>query len=306
VSVKINFFNSISSDEVKKYKFDSKIEYYYSSSGRRNILEFQDEGVQVSIDSSNGEWTSKEFGLGVNMLLSLENGEDLYDNKIAYDNSELGLAILWSSPYSKKRGVMEAKKLSNINDRQYFKFDKYFAPNTFHGSIDLEFALILLKKSDRNDIFSINNTQGVHLAEFGRKSIRLDGSGSIFPVVNIHDKSKPLWSIALEYNDPEIDLFHDTVKIELNTAHKDYKYIDVRNKELYCERLVNEIFAHAIAQFLLNLYDEGQMKDIKNKDYDQLSVMQVAKYIIDTKGFDNTSVVTITESILKYFDKKGA
>lgn len=305
MSTKINFYKTLVHDDVKRLNTSTSFSFYYVEDSKRKKLNHKEDGQFISLESEDGEWDCEKDGIGIECNIIIDNVAMLFEKGIVYDDSELGLCCLWNSVESKQKGILGVEIIKKQEVSQVFHYEKFFNSKTYYGSIELEFVLVLMKESIHTENPAINNTLGVRLGELCLKMIKLDGSGSIFPIVNINDKKGPLWAIVMDYGDPSQDLFCDAVKIELNIAHKDYKYIDLKNKDYFCNRLVNEIVCNAIIKLFLKLKIDKSLDNLEAQTCCEGSVLQVIKYLIETKGFRTDSVETISDSISRYFETKG-
>ncbi len=302
---RLSLFKVLSNKQKELLNIELALNAKYNDQGKIKELSLKKEGNQYSLDSSDGLWNMEEYGLNVDLGLSLTNACILYGSDgIANGDSEISMVVTWKSSSSKERGVFNPQSIKNINDAQVMSFSNEFARNTFHGVIELNVQLVLTKPGTPSEI-TLNNTQGVIIGDIEKLFINVDGSGSLFPIININDKEKPLWQIKMDFADPTQDLFVDTFKIILNTAHKDYVFIDLSNNEKCCNRLIIEIIQQSIIALLSKLLNENYLINLENIDYQEGSVLQVAKYMIDTKEFDVSSIESIIDSVSRYFDKRG-
>ncbi len=302
---KLNLFKVLNDKQEKELSLVSELECWYLKNDEKVLLKCNKEDNQYSIESSNGDWNIEDHGLGINYMVKLRNASKLFGiDGIAEEDAKISLIITWKSSKSKERGVFELQRLQNEDCEQIFNFEHFFRRNTFHGVIELNVRLVLEQVGTKR-YASLNNTQGVIIGEIGKVFINVDGSGSLFPIINICDKEKGLWSVKMEFTDPSQDLFVDCFRIVLNTAHRDYKFIDISNTDKYCSRLISEIIQQSIIVLLTKLYSDGFLENITNIDFQDGSILQVVKYMIDTKEFDVSSIESIVNTVSKYFDNRG-
>ena len=302
---KLSLFKVLSDKQQESLNIQSTLNAWYHNNNEDKELKLHREENQYSLESVDGLWNIADYGFQINIKLSLDNACILYGlDGIADESSEISMVVIWRSSQSKDRGVLEPQYVQNKNETQILSFSKRFEKQKYHGVIELSVRLVLTKSGTCENI-SINNTQGVIIGEIEKLFINVDGSGSLFPIINIHDKEKSLWQVKMDFTDPTQDLFVDSFKIVLNTAHKDYILIDLSNKEKYCSRLVTEIVQQAIIALLTKLLNEKYFIELDSIDYQEGSVLQVVKYMIDTKEFDVSSVESIINTVSNYFDKRG-
>lgn len=302
---KLNLFKVLNEKQEKELGLKSQLDCWFIKDDQKILLRCNKEDNQYAIESTDGCWNIEEYGLGLNYTVKLSNASSLFGiNGIAEEDAKIGLVLTWKSSQSKERGVFESKVVQNENKEQLIVFEHFFKKHTFHGVIELNLRLVLEQPGTGRNL-SLNNTQGVIIGEIEKIFINVDGSGSLFPIINIYDKNKGLWSVKMDFTDPSQDLFVDSFKIILNTAHRDYKFIDVSNNEKYCSRLISEIIQQSIIVLLTKLFSDGCFININEIDFQEGSVLQVVKYMIDTKEFDVSSIEAIVNSVSKYFDNRG-
>ena len=150
------------------------------------------------------------------------------------------------------------------------------------------------------------NQYGCILGELDSKFvIRLDGVGSVFPVYEIHEPGQPLWYVKCDWDDPTYDLFSDCVAININTAHKNYKYLD-KTKRTFDEQLLKEIMASALGVIITKLKEQENYWDVTTigEDLQSGSVSEAINYFINTLEWDVSGPESLSLSIRKFFDQR--
>ena len=139
----------------------------------------------------------------------------------------------------------------------------------------------------------------------GKFVIRLDGVGSVFPVYEIHEPGQPLWYVKCDWDDPTYDLFSDCVAININTAHKNYKYLD-KTKRTFDEQLLKEIMASALGVIITKLKEQENYWDVTTigEDLQSGSVSEAINYFINTLEWDVSGPESLSLSIRKFFDQR--
>lgn len=296
----ISLYKSLSEDDLKQV-FTSKISFYFKNDSIKEDLDVAEtNGNTYSLESSNGLWDSIENGLGINISIELINKDKIFTT--CYLDSVVAVCAFIYSNESKFKKVSKLFEIDCNTNNQVFENDIYIDKETITGSLCIEFHLFLLK-SGNGSSNSINNTKGAILGKFGFINVMLIGDSSLFPVFNKPMNNKPLWEFIYDIQDPYTDIFVDSCHINLNSAHKDYKLIDV-NSEAYCDRVFVEIMKSSIFQFLCMLKVENALANLDDT-FEDGSVLQVAKYLVKTHGIKVDSIESIAISLNDYFDKFG-
>ena len=117
-------------------------------------------------------------------------------------------------------------------------------------------------------------------------------------------------------NDPRFTPWGlDAVKIQLNKAHKDYKYINQDVKTKFSPVLLREILASAVSLYINKLQEIAKkyeqecqgLQDFLNDDTDWAPgcVAEVVKgFQSEPMNIDFTSPIETSISVHKYFDLK--
>lgn len=279
--------------------------YLYKHNDEEIELEITEKnGDTICLQSNDGMWDSIDKGLVIETTVSLKDIHKLFNENIAYNDSILSLVLLVYSNESKMKKTFEILELTSAtNDEQVCK--TFSIPShKITGVLTIQGIVILKRASLNANKNFINNTSGAILSKLEYTNIMLSGNGSLFPIFNVSKPNEPLWSFYMEINDPEYDMFLDKVRVELNTSHKDYKFIDVTQNDTYCDRLVLEILHNCIFQFLCTLKCEGLLKQIDD-DFLDGSIMQAAKYLVKTHDIRVDSIESIADSLNRFFDKNG-
>ena len=279
--------------------------YLYKHNDEEIELEISEKnGDTICLQSNDGMWDSIDKGLIVETTVTLKDINKLFENNIAFADSVLSLVLLVYSNESKMKKTFEILELkSTTNDGEICKTFS-IPPQKITGVLTIQ-GIVLLKKASLicNDK-SINNTTGAILSKLNYVNVMLSGNGSLFPIFNVSKPNEPLWTFYMELNEPESDMFLDKVRVELNTSHKDFKFIDITQNDTYCDRLVLEILHHCIFQFLCTLKNEGLLNQIDD-DFLDGSIMQAAKYLVKTHDIKVDSIDSIADSLNHFFDKNG-
>lgn len=260
------------------------------------------------IESEKTDWSSIQNGIKVRINAQISNCKFLNENNpnaIAFPNSELSIALIWVALESRDQGFAMEVPLQSIDAVQNLSFDVDFPKGKYHGTIVFSFVLLLNKPGDVSSTYGINNTKGIILGILDKFKLRLNGEGSIFPVFFQDIKGEELWKLSLDIDDPESNMFDQSIKLLINRKNPDYIYLD-RKSSKYCPRLEKEIMAESISEFLIYLQDNfpKEFSNIKMEDYSEGTVLFAAKYML-SRIVQTDSAKEILDKVREEFTKEG-
>ncbi len=173
---------------------------------------------------------------------------------------------------------------------------------------NVEFTTIIYLKSAGTPLYNeehLANEYGCILGELDKFIIKLDGSGSVFPMYEVNEPSQPLWYVKCDWDDPTYEQFSECVSIYFNTAHKNYKYLD-KKKRTFDEQLLKEIMASALVIVITKLKEQENYWDVTTTG-DELqngSVSAAVNHFINTLEWDVSTPESMSLSIRKFFDQR--
>lgn len=288
----------------------TKYSFFYSDKDGEEY-ELSDEPVEALssicyIKDENGIWTQDDYNIGFRRRYCLRTFQCLFGPEgIACRNGTLGLAIIWTSSDSKQRGVIPVGTFS-VSDQIFEAVaEKHFGRAQLRGEVKLSTVLYLANAgSPEDDELHLADKNGYILGELENYTIRLDGSGSAFPIFEISEPGQPLWYVKCDWVDPTVDALSDCVSINLNTSHKNYKFID-RKQKYFNEQLLSEIMASAVSVIVETARLSGFWDSIMGNDnLEQGSVGQAIFYFHETLEWDLSSPESVSLSARKYFDQR--
>lgn len=255
------------------------------------------------IDES-GNWDPDKDNLIVKRKYSLEQCNCLFGGSgIACSNATIGIAVVWHSKDSKQRNAIrvgQIRKDGNTSFKLYYNFGNA----CLRGAIGFKTILYIDEPGTpfRDEAFA--NTYGTLLGELDQCLIHVDGNGSMFPIYEVYEPGQPLWNIKCSWEDPTCDLFADTVEININTAHRNYIYLD-KSKHRYDPQLMLEIMASALSIIVEKLKaDPCWDETVAGTGFQHGSVSEAIYYFISTLEWDVSTSETMALSIRNFFDNK--
>ena len=311
MSKNILLFPSLNDDLIGRIRFQkTKYSFFYTDNDNLE-RELQDEPVEAMssiycIKDESGEWDQDNNDFCLRRKYCLRTFQCLFGpSGVACKDAILGLAIIWTSSDSKQRGVIPVGTFSYRDQILDVKVEYKYEKAQLRGLVNFTTVLYIAKSgTPENDEMHLANTNGYLLGEFETFTIKLDGKGSTFPVFEVSEPNQPLWYIKCDWIDPTVDALADSISINLNTAHKSYKYID-RAQRTFNSQLLAEIMASAISIIIEKLRASAYWNQIiENDTLEEGSVGQAVYYFYKTLEWDLTTPETVSLSARKFFDQR--
>lgn len=306
-------FPSLSDDIFACIRFQGEDYSFFYSSGNdsqsldKNALEGGGDIKTFSLVDPHGIWTPELYGWGFSRSIHLMSTQFLFGNQgVAPINATIGVGILWVSSASKQRGVIKIGKLTSDSIPVLsFAVSNRFLPMQLRGRVEFSTVLYIADAalSVSSEEGHLANMPGMLLGELDKVYVELDGSGSIFPIVEVTEPVQPLWYLTCNLDDPTQDLFTEAVQLNLNRAHKHYRYLDNKSTD-YDERLIKEIMASALTILITKLRTREDWAAIESgENLVHGSVAEAVQYFSGTLGWETSSPDALSLSIRKYFDR---
>ncbi|MFW2491719.1 hypothetical protein ACN077_24655 [Clostridium chromiireducens] len=283
---------------------------YKSGNGIQPLIaeKISEDSAIYTASDSKGIWNCDNYNIGIIKHYEFKNISILFgENGIACRDSVIGAAIVWTSPDSKQRGVINVGEIRNNCEELSFHTEYFFEKAQLRGDIRFSTILYIKKCGNPSDNEQhLANECGCILGELDNYYLRLDGNGSMFPIYEISDKKKPLWTLSCEWEDPRYDSFSESIAININTAHKNYKNLDKSKVIHYDEQLMKEIISSALTIVIMKLKSEACWNDIATgyTQFEDGSVAQAVSYFITTLGWNVDKAENISRSIREFFDER--
>lgn len=279
--------------------------FSYIHESQRLPLEVEENGDTFhTLKDQRVDWSLDEDTLVIEREVTIYGCSCIYEGgntPLVCSGAEIGVAVVWTSAESNRRGVFNLGTL-----------DKYSYKNTFclHGELFqlrgiVEFTTILyLKKSGtpKSNENHFANIEGTVLGELDKYIIKLDGTGSMFPIYIENNPGAPLWNVSSNWDDPSYDLFSESVRINLNCAHKQYKFIDKDDKN-FIPHLLAEIIASALAVVVEELRMEDKSFNCFT-DFREGSVAAAIYYFSNTLEIELSSPSRTSLSLRSYLESR--
>lgn len=212
---------------------------------------------------------------------------------------------MWTSPDSKQRGVVKIGEICYEDDHKEFSIDYEFPKGQLRGAIELTTIISLDRIGATNKGEEhLATIQGCLLGNLDSIFIRVDGTGSVFPIYEINDANLPLWHVKCDWEDPTVDSFNECVQIYINKADKSYKFLD-QTKKTFNEQLLIEVLSSALMIIVLNLKEQDYWECVSNNQgFERGSVVEAVNYFINSLEWDASSIEQLSLSIREFFSKR--
>jgi len=316
MSTTIYLYPSVT-DDIRENLFQAK-PYRFTYTGRDgtdNDLTYEEAEVTSSVNclKTDGVWNADNFNLCVRRTVALKGYKKLFGpDGLACRNAKLGMGFVWTSADSKQRGAIpiiafgiseEEQKEKSDHSFVQGEIDAEFAPARLRGDIEFDVMLYIAQAgTPASDEMHLANQEGFILGTLDSFVLRLDGTGSLFPVFEVFEHDKPLWSVRCDWIDPTVDSFSESVSININKAHSNYKFID-RTQKTYCSQLLVEVMSAALCCIMEKIRSEKYLDQMLGTDeMEPGSVGEAVRYFANTLNWDFSTPDRLSLSIRKFFD----
>lgn len=309
-----SLYQGLTQDHLDRIRFQTQeFSFKYSTDNDDRSLESSvlDAGGNIltySLSDPAGKWTPDQYDWGFERTISISTPFLFGPNGVAPSGATLGIAIVWTSKDSEQRGVIPIHEFDSSSGKTVRATAEHrFRRCQLRGRVELT-TVLYISESDRHVSDKerhLANTVGMVVGELERVYIVLDGSSSMFPIVEVSEPVQPLWFICIDKNaNPATDQFVDCVKLNLNTAHKDFNRINQASEE-YDPKLMQEIMASAMTTLILTLkQNEEFWSELESgEEFEHGSIGEALSYFINVLKWQVSTPESTSVSIRKYFDK---
>lgn len=245
-----------------KALIDLSIENDFNVSYKRGdyLCKMNHEKISESNDKTyivtcpNDDWKPNLDNLIITGRISIKNPNRLFnENKIADDDSTIGVAIRAYCKESKINitntiGEFRKSYTDLSNSSVTLGYDMYFKKSELSDKVCFEIFLYLKQKGNVTTIFA--NEVGASLGEIYNFELIIEGNGSLFPIKIFGDKTKPLWTMDISYDDLDQELSSRNICLKINNLHKDFKILgsnDINKENIY-------LWKEILAAFFENIF----------------------------------------------------
>lgn len=280
---------------------------HYTTEEKISNLEYTniDDTYEAYYVDSSGTWNPINNDLNCFGRLSISNVNTLFNEcPIASHDTILGVAI---TVYCKLSKVNFTKSIGEIKYNQYndilnFDYNFYFPSKSLSQSINVEFSVYVKECNSTTGPFA--KIKGSNLGIIKSFELKIEGSGSIFPIKIVEDINKPLWSMNINYDDLNDDFSIQSVCIKINKSHNDFKYLGSEAIDANNYYLWKEVLAGFFTNILL--YSKDDFDSLEENEYKEGSMGNFINYIISNFQISKSDIsnpIILSEKIRLFLDK---
>lgn len=262
---------------------------------------------QIRINELDSRWTPELHGLTVKQTIIFKKFNAFFgEESITSIENKIGLA---AKIYSRESNFQETVILDEFytgDNESIFDLVKIFEENELRGSVSFEFFIFLrelnIKEKFQADMVGTILTEEPIL----EYTLLIDGDGSMFPIVEVYEVGKPLWSVNMSWEDALAEPFNTNyVSLVINRAHERYKdLVSVKSKQsMY---LLDEIMITAMAMIMQKVLIEDlvSIEEIKDEALDG-SIGKIIWYWYSSFDINVHSLASISESFHQYMENSN-
>lgn len=284
--------------EQSGFKYSTPSFSYQSENDLLNIELNEEFDNTLFIHEVDPNWDPNHNNLIIKQELTFENPTVFFgEDGVTHKENKIGIAV---HIHSRTTNYQAKKKIGHIENKENpvtFSFVHEFEKDILRGEMYLEFFLYLEEMNISTPLQA--DKKGLRLSEdlMPPLVILVDGIGSIFPILEIHDKGAPLWQVEKNWADPLDDPFDiSTVHLRLNVAHSEFKRLKEEKtslSRLYMGDIMIQVMSGVINDVVNN--SNYVLSDAENAAPD--SIIAVVKYWVDTFEVNTTDYFSIINSL---------
>lgn len=268
-------------------------------------IQVPDQYFYLNMNDLDKTWTPELHNLTISQIFKFNNYKRFYGvESITQEGNTIGIAAHIFSRDSSFQTTIPLTFFRNEENEYQYSLRYDFPENSLKGKIQVEYFMFLQELNNHGDyqadIVGSRLTEQVILSY----TIAVDGSGSMFPIVDINEPGDPLWAIETNWNDPLEESFNSSfLSLRLNQAHPRYNNL-VSAKGKVDAYLMNEILSSSmsiITQSILFGEEPITLEELRDNSMDD-SIGKVVYYWIDNFNIEINSPATISNSFHKYLE----
>ena len=306
--IKSKLYKMIDLDDIKS-DYSTTFEFFYGEKEKKRI-------DLINMDDSNGnyykfdddsEWLPNNDKLLLNVSFKMNNVKKLFGNKaFCYQDTILGIGLEWKAHDSRLKNCIKIGEFDKQNDNIVFKKENILI-NDVYSNISFKIIIYVVKPGTFDYYNYYGNKEGLILFSNTELNLLMKGNASMFPIEYIISPSGPLWDVVNDNVSLEDDFDLENIRIRINTAHKSFKYIDIKNIDNFNEDMFNDVVSSALTLMILSIKESCQVSSFEfDDDIERGTVAQALLYFRDTLNFKiNNSATELANSIKVFLDKRG-
>lgn len=287
------------------------ISFYYKNG--ENVYPLEKVGDEDSnifaLKDRQGYWTPNNYEFLLKWEVTTKDVFRLFGSEssvsCACTNASLGIALQWYSKDSRQRKTVPIAEFNKDSDDKTITAETSFAKGQLRGNV--MFELVVYLKTSGEPLANEShfaNVPGYVLGTICSMGVELDGSGSEFLIFEIDSPNGPLWMVQYDGNEPESDMFSESVEIRLNRANKNFNLINRNDKEHFSKPMLVEILANAMITVVEKVRDLDRDFDCLDNP-EEGSVAMALKYFNEKLSWNFDDPISTSTSIRKYFENNN-
>ena len=225
---------------------------YRDSNGFVKSISKKDSSDQdnFEIPGKDCQWNPETDGFIIQRACTVNRPKLLFDlsTGISCPDSELGIALVLLSRDSSQRQVFPYQgSITNQVQPCELVLEAIVPAQTYRCSVELK-TIIYLKKSGSSDIPFLCNKEGTVLGPLSITRLYMEEQSPEFPtrVIKLGHK-EPLWKLEMNWDDPRVDSFDESVRVIINESYPGYNEIwGIKADEKKKNALKVEIYSSAM------------------------------------------------------------
>lgn len=245
-------------------------------------------------DDVSGVWSVEEHGLNLEYEFKWTHPEILFaDSSIIGPNDLLGIATRILSYDSRQRFILGRgiKTIDSSIREESFHYSIQIPPGKIRKNATIE--IILYVQESEYEVIRPGSVLGIIYSD----TLLFSGDGSIFPIETSSYDENFLWKLFIEYEDPRVDRFDQSVMLSLNEKHPRYKELKL-DTEPMSNVAFREILAQAIFLIINKMKESEYFEDIcSNNNLESGSIGEAVYYMIVNYGSNYKDPLTLSNDI---------
>ncbi|SDN79181.1 hypothetical protein SAMN04488053_103259 [Alkalicoccus daliensis] len=311
MSVQLSFYPEIDDDLLVKMGVQlGEVNFsYYKNKTYQLSAQYPDgnkSSQTIFLKDHEDFWEPDKHNLTIRQKMTVTQPSFLFGSDgVARKRSTLGMGAIWTCKSSNHRGAVEICNFTDGGNSLTPELELKFPEGFLQKELSIQIVIYVKESAEAlsEEEEALADLPGTILGTINRFNVVIEGSGSIFPIVEVAENDKPLWWIVCSWTDPQEDSFdEENVKLCINTAHKNYKHVydgkNVRNSPVFIE-----IMGSAL-EIIINRTkcSECWTSLIQNHNNAPGSIGEAVYYFIDTFGWEYQDPQRLSTSIREYLE----
>lgn len=271
-----------------------------------HIKGFEDKDIYELVDE-NSEFEQCNDKLYLDINFDIKNGKYLFGKYgLVYDDTVLGLGLEWKSKKSKIRHCIKIGQfdINSASKELLFKV-KDVELTELNSDTTFNWIIFVIKSGTEIPGVFYANQEGLIIGRKTLWTIKGEGEGTLFPIIEYGNVNEPLWKVNTFIEDAYIDSFtSDNISIMINKYHKDYQYIQNNNRNFNSSFLM-EVLSSSLFMLIKELSRSIEdFKNMKLKHCENGSIVQALLYFEQELNIKiHGSDIELMLSIKSFMDK---